>query len=71
MKDKQYMLIIMDGVGLNENEMGNAVKLANTPNLDKLMAKYPNATLDASGEAVGLPEGQMACGCGSSCDVHR
>ena len=59
MKDKQYMLVIMDGVGLNENEMGNAVKLANTPNLDKLMAKYPNATLDASGEAVGLPQGQM------------
>lgn len=59
MKDKQYMLIIMDGVGLNENEMGNAVKIANTPNLDKLMAKYPSATLEASGEAVGLPAGQM------------
>lgn len=59
MKDKQYMLIILDGIGINDNSTGNAVKLANTPNLDALFAKYPNAKLEAGGIAVGLPEGQM------------
>ncbi|MFW6285029.1 MAG: 2,3-bisphosphoglycerate-independent phosphoglycerate mutase, partial [Bacillota bacterium] len=52
-------LIIMDGVGLEEEGKGNAVALANTPNLDRLMKKYPTSALRASGEAVGLPEGQM------------
>lgn len=59
MKDKQYMLIILDGVGLSDDEMGNAVKKAGTPNIDRLMKKYPNAKLEASGEEVGLPKGQM------------
>lgn len=59
MKDKQYMLIILDGFGLSDEERGNAVHLAKTPNLDRLMKKYPNAQLEASGEDVGLPEGQM------------
>lgn len=59
MKDKQYMLIVLDGVGINEETQGNAVKAANTPNIDKLMNKYPNSNLNTSGEAVGLPEGQM------------
>ena len=59
MKDKQYVLMILDGVGINEDEQGNAVKLANTPNLDKLFARYPNSTLKTSGLSVGLPEGQM------------
>lgn len=59
MKDKQYMLIILDGFGLSDEERGNAVQLARTPNLDRLMKKYPNAKLEASGEEVGLPAGQM------------
>ena len=59
MKDKQYMLMILDGVGLNDDETGNAFKLANTPNIDRLIAMYPNSYLKTSGEAVGLPEGQM------------
>ncbi|MBR2742873.1 MAG: 2,3-bisphosphoglycerate-independent phosphoglycerate mutase [Clostridia bacterium] len=53
------MLIIMDGYGLNEEENGNAVKAAFTPRLDEMFVKYPNTRLNASGLAVGLPEGQM------------
>ncbi|GIO55917.1 2,3-bisphosphoglycerate-independent phosphoglycerate mutase [Paenibacillus cellulositrophicus] len=52
-------LIIMDGFGLRSTDEGNAVAQAKKPNYDRLMAKYPNTTLTASGEAVGLPEGQM------------
>ena len=51
--------MIMDGVGLNDEEQGNAFKLANTPNLDKYFAMYPNTYVKTSGMAVGLPEGQM------------
>ena len=59
MKNRQYLLMIMDGVGLNDEERGNAFKLANTPNLDRLTIKYPNTYVKTSGMAVGLPEGQM------------
>jgi 2,3-bisphosphoglycerate-independent phosphoglycerate mutase len=53
------VLVIMDGVGLSDSEFGNAVKLAPTETLDKLMKERLMTTLDASGEAVGLPDGQM------------
>ncbi|MDK2985035.1 MAG: 2,3-bisphosphoglycerate-independent phosphoglycerate mutase [Clostridia bacterium] len=56
---KPLALIIVDGWGLSENEEGNAAKVADTPNLDKLIEEYPHTELDASGEEVGLPEGQM------------
>ena len=59
MKDKLTMLIILDGFGDNQNKDGNAIKLAKTPNIDKLMKKYPNTDIFTSGLAVGLPEGQM------------
>ncbi|MCX8075356.1 MAG: 2,3-bisphosphoglycerate-independent phosphoglycerate mutase [Clostridia bacterium] len=59
MKDKQYLLMILDGVGLNDEEKGNAFRQANKPNLDRLFNKYPNGYLKSSGIAVGLPEGQM------------
>ena len=59
MKNRQYMLMIMDGVGINEEEKGNAFKQANTPNLDRLFLKYPNTHIQTSGMAVGLPDGQM------------
>ena len=52
-------LIILDGFGINETIEGNAIKAAKTPNLDKYFAAYPNTLLDASGMAVGLPDGQM------------
>ena len=58
-KKQTTMLMILDGFGINENEEANAVKLANTPNIDKLMKKYPTTKIKPSGLAVGLPEGQM------------
>ena len=59
MNDKLTMLMILDGFGENPKVEGNAVKQANTPNIDKLMNKYPTCHISASGMAVGLPEGQM------------
>lgn len=59
MSKKQYMIMILDGIGLTEEEEGNAYKQAKTPNLERLLNEYPNSILDAKGLAVGLPEGQM------------
>ena len=56
---KPLVLCIMDGFGINPEKTGNAVDIAKTPNLDKLFKDYPNTTLQASGMAVGLPDGQM------------
>ncbi len=56
---KPVVLCIMDGYGLSNNTTGNAIHKANKPNLDYLTKTYPNTTLDASGMAVGLPDGQM------------
>ena len=52
------ILCIMDGWGLAPDDKTNAVSSAHTPVFDRLMASYPNARLEASGLAVGLPEGQ-------------
>jgi 2,3-bisphosphoglycerate-independent phosphoglycerate mutase len=52
-------LVILDGWGIAPGGPGNAVELASTPVFDRLWAEYPHATLAASGEAVGLPPGQM------------
>ncbi|HHX24050.1 MAG TPA: 2,3-bisphosphoglycerate-independent phosphoglycerate mutase [Thermoanaerobacterales bacterium] len=59
MSRKPLMLMILDGWGLSLEERANAILNANTPNYDRLMKEYPNTTLEASGLAVGLPEGQM------------
>ena len=59
MKKNLVMLAILDGFGINPVQEGNAVYAAKKPNLDYLMSKYPNTTLGASGEDVGLPDGQM------------
>lgn len=59
MKDKLTMLMILDGFGINTEEKGNSVKLANTPNIDKLMETCPITQIYTSGLQVGLPEGQM------------
>ncbi|MBW2011094.1 MAG: 2,3-bisphosphoglycerate-independent phosphoglycerate mutase [Deltaproteobacteria bacterium] len=56
---KPYMLMILDGWGINPSREGNAVSLARTPYLDNLMNAYPHTRLLCSGEAVGLPEGIM------------
>ena len=52
-------LVVLDGWGCAPPGQGNAVELARTPNFDRLWNEYPHTTLDASGEAVGLPPGQM------------
>jgi len=52
-------LLIMDGFGIAHAGRGNAITLAKKPNIDALMKKYVSTTLQASGLAVGLPEGQM------------
>ena len=59
MSKKPVVLMILDGYGLNDNKDGNAVAIANTPVLNKLMAEYPFVKGNASGMSVGLPEGQM------------
>ena len=53
------MLVILDGFGIAPPGPGNAVTLANTPNFDRYCSTSPHTQLEASGKAVGLPEGQM------------
>src|SRR5207344_132422 len=52
-------LVILDGWGCAPPGPGNAIELARTPVFDRLWAEFPHTTLEASGEAVGLPSGQM------------
>ncbi|MBF0705699.1 MULTISPECIES: 2,3-bisphosphoglycerate-independent phosphoglycerate mutase [Bacillales] len=59
MPKKPEALIILDGFGLRDEEKGNAVAHAKKPNFDRYWNQYPHATLQASGKAVGLPDGQM------------
>jgi 2,3-bisphosphoglycerate-independent phosphoglycerate mutase len=53
------VLVVLDGWGLENTREHNGVALANTPTFDALVEKYPFTTLQASGEDVGLPDGQM------------
>ena len=70
---RPVLLVIMDGVGINPSKKFNGFAEANTPRLDAYFADYPHTTLNASGHAVGLPDGQMGnsevghltLGCGS------
>ncbi|MBB6239284.1 2,3-bisphosphoglycerate-independent phosphoglycerate mutase [Pedobacter sp. AK013] len=57
--DKKLALIILDGWGYGKQDNSDAAYAANTPFFDSLLQKYPNSKLEASGEAVGLPAGQM------------
>ncbi|MDY6013127.1 2,3-bisphosphoglycerate-independent phosphoglycerate mutase [Clostridium sp.] len=59
MAKKPVMLMILDGFGIAKASDGNAVSLAKKPNFDRLIKEYPHSILEASGMAVGLPEGQM------------
>jgi 2,3-bisphosphoglycerate-independent phosphoglycerate mutase len=56
---KHFGLIILDGWGIGNGSKSDAIANANTPFMDSLLKKYPNATLKTSGEDVGLPDGQM------------
>lgn len=57
--NRQFLLMILDGIGLSDDIDGNAFRQAKTPNLDKLLSNYAHSRLKSSGLAVGLPEGQM------------
>ncbi len=57
--NKKVILIILDGWGIATDKSVSAVDKAKTPFMDSLYGKYVNSTLEASGLAVGLPEGQM------------
>jgi 2,3-bisphosphoglycerate-independent phosphoglycerate mutase len=57
--DKKVLLMILDGWGIATNPVVSAIDKAKTPFVDSLYTKYPHAKLEASGLAVGLPEGQM------------
>lgn len=58
-RPRPFVLIVMDGWGINPRTEGNAIALARTPNIDKLAREWPHTAVKTSGEAVGLPEGQM------------
>ena len=59
MENKKTILLILDGWGYGRHDHSNAIEAANTPVFDRLIKAYPNSKLEASGEAVGLPKGQM------------
>ena len=59
MRNKLTALMILDGFGKNDEDGSNAIKLANTPNIDKLMKTCPTTEIYTSGLNVGLPDGQM------------
>jgi 2,3-bisphosphoglycerate-independent phosphoglycerate mutase len=58
-RPRPFVLIIMDGWGINPRKDGNAIALARTPNIDRLARDWPHIAVRTSGLAVGLPEGQM------------
>jgi len=58
-RPRPFVLIVMDGWGINPRKEGNAIALARTPNIVKLAGQWPHTAVKTSGEAVGLPEGQM------------
>jgi 2,3-bisphosphoglycerate-independent phosphoglycerate mutase len=58
-RPRPLVLIVMDGWGINPRKEGNAIALARTPNIDKLAGQWQHTAVKTSGEAVGLPEGQM------------
>jgi 2,3-bisphosphoglycerate-independent phosphoglycerate mutase len=58
-RSRPFVLIVMDGWGINPRQEGNAIALAHTPNIDKIASRWPHTAIKTSGAAVGLPEGQM------------
>ena len=56
---RPVILLILDGFGVNPSKHNNAVFEAPTPQLDDYFSRYPHTLLNASGDAVGLPDGQM------------
>jgi 2,3-bisphosphoglycerate-independent phosphoglycerate mutase len=70
---RPVLLVILDGFGANPSKVNNAVAEARTPRLDQYFGRFPHTVIEASGHAVGLPDGQMGnsevghmiLGCGS------
>src|SRR6266566_2411635 len=58
-RPRPFVLIVMDGWGINPRKDGNAIALAHTPSMDKIASQWPHTSVQTSGPAVGLPEGQM------------
>jgi len=58
-RPRPFVLVIMDGWCINPRQEGNAIALARTPNIDKLAQEWPHTAIRTSGEAVGLPDGEM------------
>nr|BBH94218.1 2,3-bisphosphoglycerate-independent phosphoglycerate mutase [Thermogemmatispora argillosa] len=58
-RPRPFVLIVMDGWGFNPRKEGNAIALARTPHIDELERRWPHTLVKTSGEAVGLPPGQM------------
>ena len=56
---KMTALVILDGFGHSEETQGNAIKADGIKNISKLLSEYPHTLIEASGEDVGLPDGQM------------
>src|SRR6186997_2721991 len=56
---RPVVLVVLDGWGYREEREGNAIRMARVPTWDRLWSRAPRTLLDASGLAVGLPEGQM------------
>jgi 2,3-bisphosphoglycerate-independent phosphoglycerate mutase len=59
MKNKKTLLMILDGWGIGDGSVADVISQVPTPNMDFYIDKYPNSRLHASGENVGLPDGQM------------
>src|SRR5947209_5916201 len=58
-RPRPFVLVVIGGWGINLRKEGNAIALAHTPNIDRLGREWPHTAVKTSGEAVGLPEGQM------------
>src|SRR5258706_12327977 len=56
---KFVLLVVLDGWGISSAGPGNAITQANTPNINNFQSSYPHTTLVASGDAVGLPHGEV------------
>ena len=61
MYKKPHVLAIISGFGINERKEGNAIKIAGTPNIDKLMKQNPNTVIDTSGSELNIRARKSCC----------
>ena len=65
----KVVLLIRDGWGVRASKEHNAVKGAQTPNIDRYLKEYPHTLIEASGELVGLPAGYMGSSAGGALNI--